>query len=331
MKGSTFLATPGQGIEVARPTGQNAWSVGITLEKLEARCLAVDPHNPQVVLAGTQGSGLYRSTDAGETWEEAGLEGLVVKSIAYSPAQPGLVFAGSNPARVFVSNDEGRTWSELESFRRVRQWWWFSPAESPWTAYVQSLAPSPVDPQVLLVGIELGAVVRTSDGGKTWSKHRRGALRDCHSMTFHHSDGNWVYEAGGTGGGVSFSRDGGRTWIKRKGGLDRHYGWACAADPEKPEIWYASLAPGPGKAHGGGKAEAAIFRAVGGASWVPLRGGLPEPLDHMPYALLTDPKAPGHVYAGLSNGEVWHSADHGDAWSKLPFQFSGVHRSMVRI
>lgn len=28
--------------------------------------------------------------------------------------------------------------------------------------------------------------------------------------------------------------------------------------------------------------------------------------------LLTDPAAPGHVYAGLSHGEIWHSTDYGD-------------------
>jgi photosystem II stability/assembly factor-like uncharacterized protein len=293
--------------------------------------LAVDPHRRGAVFAGTQGNGIVRSNDAGKTWEAAGLDGQVVKSIAVSPAQPGLVFAGTNPARVFVSRDNAQTWNELNSFQRVRKWWWFSPAESPWTAYVQALAPSPTDPQVLMVGIELGAVVRTEDGGASWSGHRPGSLRDCHGMTFHHSDGHWVYEAGGTGGGVSLSRDGGVTWNKRKDGLDRNYGWACAADPEKPEIWYASLSPGPGKAHGSGGAEAVIFRAVGGAPWVPLRGGLPDPLDYMPYALITDPEAPGHVYAGLSNGEVWHSSNHGDEWSRLPFKFRGIHRSMVRL
>lgn len=52
-------------------------------------------------------------------------------------------------------------------------------------------------------GIELGAVVRSEDGGRTWSGHRHGALRDCHSLTFHHSHAQWVYEAGGTGGGAA--------------------------------------------------------------------------------------------------------------------------------
>jgi hypothetical protein len=45
----------------------------------------------------------------------------------------------------------------------------------------------------------------------------------------------------------------------------------------------------------------------------------------MPYALLTDPAITGHIYAGLRNGEVWHSTDYGDTWRQLAFQFPAVY------
>jgi hypothetical protein len=51
----------------------------------------------------------------------------------------------------------------------------------------------------------------------------------------------------------------------------------------------------------------------------------------MPYTMLTDPAAPGHVYAGLSNGEVWHSADHGDVWHQLPFRLGSIHRTLLAL
>jgi hypothetical protein len=51
----------------------------------------------------------------------------------------------------------------------------------------------------------------------------------------------------------------------------------------------------------------------------------------MPYALLTDPAEPGHVYAGLSNGDVWFSADHGDMWQRLPFNLGGNYRSLIML
>ena len=181
-------------------------------------------------------------------------------------------------------------------------------------------------------------MLRSVDGGQSWEGHRPGALRDCHTITFHAADGDWAYEAGGTGAGAAFSQDGGHTWRQAKAGLDRHYGWAVAADPAQPEVWYVSVStgfnwkqPGPPAAHDDGRANAYIFRSAGGAPWQKLGGGLPQPLDYMAYALITDPAAPGHLYAGLSNGDVWHSTDHGDSWQRLPFNLKGIHRALIML
>ncbi len=154
-------------------------------------------------------------------------------------------------------------------------------------------------------------------------------------MAFHTSDGDWVYEAGGSGGGQAFSRDSGRTWQKLKKGLDRRYGWACAADPAQPDIWYVSasapfsfphLVPA---AHVDGQANAAIYRSAAGGPWEKIENGLPQPLDYMAYALLTDPSAPGHLVAGLSNGDIYHSTDYGDSFHKLPLTLGAIQRSLI--
>jgi photosystem II stability/assembly factor-like uncharacterized protein len=328
----TFLATTGSGLARATCGADGAWSVESSLAGQDVRCLAADPLDARVVYAGTQGQGVLRSDDAGRTWCSAGLAGHVVKSLAVSRAAPGTLCAGTRPALMFASYDRGASWVELTGFRRIRsRRFWFSPAEQPFTAYIQGIALSPTDSRLIHVGIEYGAVVRSEDGGQTWSGHRRGALRDCHTLIGHPTDGNWVYEAGGSGAGVAFSRDGGVTWAQPRAGLDRHYGWAAAADPARPEVWYAALSPSPWKAHSANNAQAAIFRAVSDAPWRKLAGGLPQPLDHMPYALITDRAAPGHIYAGLSNGDVWHSADYGNAWRRLPFNLTGIHRMMIMI
>jgi photosystem II stability/assembly factor-like uncharacterized protein len=279
---------------------------------------------------------MLRSTDGGQTWEAAGLPGRIVKALAVSPTQPNTVYAGCKPPALFVSRDSGQTWKEIESFQRVRAWWWRSPAESDLGAYIQGIALSPTEPNVIVIGIEAGAVVRSSDGGQTWEGHRPGALRDCHTITFHATNGEWVYEAGGTGVGAAFSRDGGKTWRQPREGLDRHYGWAVAADPAHPEVWYVSASPMFAKsqffvpaAHVDGEANAYIFRSAGGAAWQKMRGGLPQPLNYMAYALITDPHAPGHLYAGLSNGDVWRSTDHGDSWTQMPFNLGGIHRTLI--
>jgi hypothetical protein len=332
----TFLATTGNGLARAESDSSSDWMVEHLLQNQDVRCLTADPLDNGTVYAGTQGNGILRSDDQGRSWQQAGLPGIIVKSLAVSKSEPGTIYAGTkSPICIYVSRDKGASWTELEGFRSARRWYWVSPAEPPFSAYVQAIALSPVDPDLIVAGIEAGAVVRSVDGGKTWTGHRKGAIRDCHSMDFHAGNGDWIYEAGG--GGAAISRDAGDTWQQPRAGLDRRYGWACAADPARPEVWYASLSKSfsfPSfvpAAHIDGQANAYIFRSSAGAPWEKLSGGLPQPLDYMAYALLTDPDAPGHLYAGLSNGDIWFSSDYGDAWQKLPFNMGGIHRTLLMV
>jgi hypothetical protein len=259
------------------------------------------------------------------------MAGQIVKSLAVSPHDPDVLYAGTKPALVYVSRDGGQSWQELESFRRIpNRWWWFSPAEPPdMRAYVMDIALSPDDPDVLLAGIELGAVVRSEDGGRTWTRHRKGALRDCHSLKFHASDGSWAYEAGGTGGGASFSRDGGRTFQKAKEGLAKNYGVVCGADGQDPRTWYVCVAPGPGNAFGDNP-EIYLYRSRNGGGWQPI-GWQAHPLPTAPTALVSVPGDPGALYAGLKNGDVWHTTDYGETWQQLPFNLKGIWFSLLVI
>ncbi len=150
----------------ASQSASGEWSVEFLLSEQDVRCLAADPLNSRVIYAGTQGQGVLRSEDGGKTWRSVGLAGHIVKALAASRTQPGTVYAGTKPALLFVSRDGGASWMELASFRRIRsRWFWFSPAEKPFSAYVQAIALSPANPKVILVGIEAGAVVQSLDGG----------------------------------------------------------------------------------------------------------------------------------------------------------------------
>jgi hypothetical protein len=330
-----LLATTAPGIARAERGTDGSWAVRRVCTDVDVTFLARDPREAATVWAATR-SGVLRSSDRGATWQPAGLEGVDVKSLSVDPSDGRVVYAGVKPAGVRVTRDAGASWQELTGFHATRRWWWWSPADPPGVQpYVSAIGVSPTDPDVVVAGVELGAVVRSEDGGRTWSAHRARADRDCHALTFHVRDGDWVYEAGG--GGPAVSRDGGRTWRHPLSGLAGRYAMACAADPVRPEVWYLSAAPivdwrQPWRVplgHHDGHAQASIYRSSGGAAWERLGGGLPRPLEHMAYGLVTDPDHAGHVYAGLANGQVWHSRDYGDRWEPLPLDLGGVRRSLV--
>lgn len=343
-----FLSTNGSRLARAECIASGQWSVEFLLEGTNVRCLAADPLDANVAYAGTHGKGVLRSEDRGKTWQPSGMEGQVVKAIAVSPVEAGLIVAGTKPPGIFISRDGGQSWLESEAFRGMRRWFWFTPAEAG-DPYVLAIALSPTDSGVIVAGVEAGAVLRSVDGGKSWEGHLKGAIRDCHALTFHATDGNWVYEAGGYG--AAFSQNAGVNWqqpdratlfdfiqLMRGGGvrpsnkgLDRIYSFAVGADSANSDIWYVSASPGPFKAHVEGKAEAFIYRKSGDAPWEKLNGGLPQPLPNMPYALLTDRDAPGHLYAGLSNGDVWHTTDYGDHWQQLPFNLGSIFTAMIML
>jgi len=237
-----------------------------------------------------------------------------VFSLAVSAAD-GAVYAGTEPSRLFRSDDWGESWRELEALLELpsRPNWSFPPR--PWTSHVRWIAPSPHDANLLLVGIELGGLMRSSDGGQSWQDHRPGAQPDVHSLAWHPRTPGRAYEAGG--GGAAFSTDAGETWQPADEGRDRHYTWAVTVDPDDADCWYLSASTGPFAAHGRGDPQARIYRRRDGEPWQPPAGGLPEPLPAMPYALLA---ADDRLFAGLADGQLWESRDRGDSWTALRLQ-----------
>jgi photosystem II stability/assembly factor-like uncharacterized protein len=281
------------------------------LEGTGVQCVAVAPADAASVYAGCRGGGLWVSHDDGRRFERSRLPEEDVFSVAVSAAD-GAVYAGCEPSRLYVSRDRGESWKELGALLEIPSApdWRFPPR--PWTSHVRWIAPCPDDPELLLVGIELGGVMRTDDAGESFSDHRSGAVRDVHSLAWHPSEPGRAYEAGG--GGAAWSVDWGQTWQAADEGRDRDYVWALAVDPEDPGRWFVSASPGPFQAHGAGSAEAFIYRFEGSA-WRSLGGGLPQPLDSLPYALRIED---GLLYAGLGDGRLYESADGGDSWRGVP-------------
>ena len=293
-------------------------SVETGLDGRGARCLAFDPQDPDTLYVGTTDEGIFKSEDAGGSWESlSGIEHPRVTAVAVSPAD-GAVYAGTEPSALFVSRDGGKSWRELEGMRNLPSapTWSFPPR--PWTSHVRAIALSYTDPNLVVAGIELGGVLRSTDGGETWQDQRPGAQADCHSLFAHQRTPELLYEAGG--GGFAQSTDFGDSWEGADGGMDLHYVWGLAADAEDPSLVYTSAASGPGRAHGRGPSNATIYRRSGNERWQAILEGLAE----FPYALSQDPKTPGALYAGLGDGTILHGRDAGAKWEEITRVTSGL-------
>ena len=307
-----LYAATGDGI-ARLDEADEAWIVELSLAGSGAQCLTVDPNDPDTVYVGSRDGGVRRTRDAGRSWLDCDLPEPAVFSLAVSLAD-GAVYAGTEPSRLFRSTDGGGSWQALDALLELpsRPSWSFPPR--PWTSHVRWIAPSPHDRELLLVGIELGGLMRSSDSGATWQDHRPGAQPDVHSLAWHPRVRGRAYEAGG--GGAAFSIDAGETWQPADEGRDRNYTWAVTVDPRDPDCWYISASTGPFAAHGRGDPQALIYRRRGEEVWQPLGGGLPQPLPAMPYALVA---AERRLFAGLADGQIWASDDRGDSWTPLRF------------
>jgi photosystem II stability/assembly factor-like uncharacterized protein len=294
-----FLCTSAGDLVALHRGDDGAWAAETVLDGVGAQCVATDGKR---VLVGTRGDALRVSEDAGRTFTVVDLPEPDVFSVAIGPAD-GALYAGTEPSRLFVARG-GQAWTELEALQDIpsKPTWSFPPR--PWTHHVRWIAPDPHDAARLLVGIELGGVMRSTDGGASFADHRPGAKRDAHQLAWHPSSPDRAYQAAGDG--AARSRDGGATWDALDAGRDRRYCWALALDPDDPDRWFVSAATGPGAAHSGERARGRLYRADP-EGWHRL--ALPDDDEAMPYALATT--AARALLVATADGRVLHTGDRG--------------------
>jgi len=181
--------------------------------------LVLDPTNPRVLYAsmwrirrtpyslesGGEGSGLWKSTDGGDTWQElTHNEGLPdglwgINGVTVSPSNPQNVYAIVENAEggVFRSRDGGETWSQVNSERKLRQRAW----------YYSRLYADPADEDsVYVLNVRFH---RSKDGGKTFESISV-PHGDNHDLWIAPDDPLRMVQSNDGGANVSF--DGGETW-----------------------------------------------------------------------------------------------------------------------
>ena len=208
--------------------------------------LSIDPTNPRIVYAtlweairrphqmisGGDGSGIFKSTDGGDTWVELsrnrGLpKGVLGKiGIAVSPARSDRVFAlvEATDGGVFRSDDGGASWSKGSEDRELRQRAW----------YYTHIYADPQDAETAWV-LNVDAW-RSSDAGKTFTRQTI-PHGDNHDMWIDPKDPQRIIE--GNDGGAVVSFNGGGSWSSLYNQPTAEY-YHITADSQTPYRLYAA-------------------------------------------------------------------------------------------
>jgi photosystem II stability/assembly factor-like uncharacterized protein len=220
--GHVYGPHPDRGVYRSRDGGATWQKVLYKGDGIGAIDLAFDPANPQTVYAALwavrrppwfiyapangPGSGLFKSTDGGGTWNQLtnGLptDGLGRMGIAVAPANPRRIYviADAKEGGLFRSDDAGATWTKVSADARIwGRGWYFS-----------KVAVDPKNPDIVYVPNT--GVYKSIDGGKTWGAPLKASPGgdDYHQMWISPDDPARMAVAGDQGTIVSVDR--GETW-----------------------------------------------------------------------------------------------------------------------
>ena len=180
--------------------------------------IAIAESNPNIVVVGmgehaargvmtSMGDGVYKSTDAGKTWNHIGLDKTRhISDVIIHPTDPNIIFVaaqgaqyGPSPDRgVYRSTNGGSTWENVLSVNNKTG--------------ASSLSMDMKNPLILYAAM--------------W-EHQRYA---------------WTMESGGKGSGLYKSTDGGSTWEKMKEGLPKEFGKSgISVSRANPELVFAVI------------------------------------------------------------------------------------------
>ncbi|HEV7838306.1 MAG TPA: glycosyl hydrolase, partial [Gemmatimonadaceae bacterium] len=221
-QGHVYGPNPERGVYKTTDGGKNWRRILYRNDSTGITDLVMDPRNPETLYAafwqawrtpwqlvsGGAGSGIFKSTDGGEHWNELtrnpGLPQGVIGNIglAVSPSNPNRVWAivEADSGGVFRSSDGGATWTRTNTERKLRQRAWY---------YTRIFA-DPQDEKIVYV-LNTG-MYRSTDDGKTF-KSITVPHGDNHDLWIASNDAQRMIE--GNDGGANVSFNGGKSWTEQ--------------------------------------------------------------------------------------------------------------------
>lgn len=245
--GNIYKPTQERGVYKSTDGGKNWRRILFANPDAGAVDLAMDPNNPRILYASTwnvrrtpyslssggDGSGLWKSTDSGETWKEISknkgfpTDTLGIIGVTVSPVDSDRIWAiveNKEKGGVYKSDDGGKSWSQVNSERKLRQRAWYytriyADSKEKDIVYVLNVryhkstdggktyetyvAPhgdhhdlwiAPEDPDRMIIGDDGGAQV-TYDGGETWSTYHNQPTSQFYRVTTDNSFPYRIYAA----------------------------------------------------------------------------------------------------------------------------------------
>ena len=280
------------------------------------------------VIAGTHHFGVARSDDDGISWRwiNNGLTQFDVWVVkADYLAEREVLFAGTMPAHLFMSSDGGQNWRELTAMREVpsASQWLFPPP--PHLGHVKDVL---VHQRELIVGIEVGALLKSLDGGQSFMEVAIdpdvGEV-DIHRVLVHPDKPRQIILV--TGWGLKRSRDAGNSW-EALDAIGINYPDAMVVHPGDPDLLFVGGAQGyPPNWYEINRARPRLARSKdGGETWERLLGGFPSvqrpAIGGMTIAAT---KEGDSIFVADTDGQVFESNDLGDSW-QIIFETGGVSK-----
>ena len=276
-------------------------------DKTGAIDLALNPENPDIVYAamwererrpsnrsyGGTTSGIYKTTDGGESWEELKI-GLPQEGsekgrigIAIAPSNTDFLYAmyakeDGSLQGMYRTTNGGDQWVEIskQGISNVPYIWWFGKVfvnpNDETMAYATSLD-----------------MFRTRNGGNNWFPIFEGSHVDHHALFVHPQNTDLVVN--GNDGGVYISQDGGVNY-EHKNSLPNLQFYTCAIDNTNPE-----------RIFGGTQDNGTLMITDDGSEWDMILGG-------DGFRVLSDPNNPNIIFAESQFGNLRKSTNNGGSF-----------------